>query len=327
MMTSLRNEKRVTWHLPLMGLLCFFICGGSTCSRQPPASLFPPPPPVFQAMPGLNELTQVMNRTQSITQLSTNSASVEVLSMPDLPRLNATLNLQREKNFRLRASLPIVFAGIDMGSNSESFWFEVPEGVSKTLYYARYDQYERQLSRAILPVDPTWMMDALGLVSLDPSAVVAGPITRTDGRLEIRTTQRKADGIYERVCILDPQAGYVTDQFLYSPTGALIARSHAENHGYYSEYQCSIPHRVEIHLTPAAGPPLSMKIEVGSYAVNQLLSGDPNLFTMPASAPQKVDLTTLSGSLERQNVSSAFQQPAEYSAGLGNLQPLRGLRY
>ena len=98
-------------------------------------------------------------------------------------------------------------------------------------------------------------MDALGLVSLDPSAVVAGPITRTDGRLEIRTTQRKADGIYERVCILDPQAGYVTDQFLYSPTGALIARSHAENHGYYSEYQCSIPHRVEIHLTPAAGPP------------------------------------------------------------------------
>ena len=112
MMTGLRNEKRVTWHLPLMGLLCFFICGGSTCSRQPPASLFPPPPPVFQAMPELNELTQVMNRTQSITQLSTNSASVEVLSMPDLPRLNATLNLQREKNFRLRASLPIVFEGI-----------------------------------------------------------------------------------------------------------------------------------------------------------------------------------------------------------------------
>ena len=82
-------------------------------------------------MPGLNELTQVMNRTQSITQLSTNSASVEVLSMPDLPRLNATLNLQREKNFRLRTSLPIVFAGIDMGSNSESFWFEVPEEFPK----------------------------------------------------------------------------------------------------------------------------------------------------------------------------------------------------
>lgn len=315
-----------SWCLPLLGLLCFFVCGGATCSRQPPAALFPPPPPVFQATPTLQDLVLTMNRTKSISQLSTNSASVEVLSMPDLPRLGATLNLQREKNFRLRASLPIIFAGIDMGSNPESFWFEVPEGVSKTLYYARHEQYQKQLSRAILPIDPTWMMDALGLVELDPTNVIAGPITRTDGRLEVRSTQTMPDGIYQKVLILDPKAGFVTDQFLYAPSGNLIARSHATKHAYYASYECSIPHEVEIHLMPAVGPPLSMKIEVGSYAVNQLLSGDPNLFVMPTSAPQRIDLTTLSDGSATPGFSAKFDRPLEYSAGVNNLQPLRGLR-
>ncbi len=315
-----------SWCLPAVGLLCFFVCGGATCSRQTPATIFPPPPPVFQATPTLQELSSTLNRTKAISQLSTNSASVEVLSMPDLPRLGATLNLQRDKNFRLRASLPIIFAGIDMGSNTESFWFEVPEGVSKTLYYARHDQYQQQLSRAILPIDPTWMIDALGLVELDPSNVIAGPITRTDGRLEVRSTQSMPDGVYQKVLILDPKAGFVTDQFLYAPSGNLIARSHATKHAYYASYECSIPHEVEIHLLPSVGPPLSMKIEVGSYAVNQLLSGDPNLFVMPTSAPQRIDLTTLSGGLPAPGFSANFDRPIEYSAGLTNPQPLRGLR-
>lgn len=312
--------------LPILTALVLFVCGGATCSRQAPPTLFPPPPLVFQAKPSLEELAMVMNRTGSITQLSTNSASVEVLSMPDLPRLGATLNLERDKNFRLRASLPIIFAGIDMGSNSESFWIEVPEGVSKTLYYAQHDQYQKQLSRAILPVDPSWMMDALGLVQLDPTSVIAGPIIRTDGRLEVRSTLSMVDGNYQRVCIVDPSAGFVTDQFLYSPAGNLIAKSHASNHAYYESYQCSLPHQVQIDLMPAQGPGLSMKIEIGSYAVNQLLSGDPNLFAIPSSAPQKIDLTTLSGS-QGINLSSApSNQPIEYSADRRNLQPLRGIR-
>ncbi len=159
--------------------------------------------------------------------------------MPNLPRLGATINLERERRFRLRASLPIVFAGLDMGSNDEMFWFEVPEGMSKTLYYARHDQYQQQLTRAILPVDPTWVMDALGLVQLDASAVVAGPITRTDGKLETRSTMPMPDGIYQRVCFIDPNAGYVTDQFLYAPAGNLIAKCAASQHRYYPEEQCA----------------------------------------------------------------------------------------
>ena len=111
---------------------------------------FPPPPTVLNETPSLEQIASVVNRSQSIRQLSTNSATVKMLSVPSLPRLNATMHVERDKNFRLRASLPIVMgAGMDMGSNDEVFWFEVPEGMSKTLYYARHDQYRQTLPQSV----------------------------------------------------------------------------------------------------------------------------------------------------------------------------------
>lgn len=265
--------------------------------RSAPAP-FPPPPPVLNETPSIEEVTTAVNRTFAITQLSTISATVDVLSMPSLPKLSGSLNIQRERQFRLQASLPIVLgSALDLGSNHEAFWFEIPEGMSmsKTLYYATHEKYRQQLNRAILPVDPTWLIDALGLIQIDPATVVAGPVVRPDGKLEIRNAISMPDGTYQRVCFIANPGGYVTDQLLYGPDGALIASSQATNHQFYEQQQCVLPHVVTIHLTPATGPPLSMRIDVGTYAVNQLLSGDPNLFVMPQTASKKVDLTTLSG--------------------------------
>ncbi len=311
----------LTW----IGIICVcFISGGATCARRSRPLNLPPPPIVWTETPSLPEIAAVVNRTANIRQLSSNSASVDVLSMPSVPKLNATLSLERERKFRLRASLPIVLgAGMDLGSNDEMFWFEVPEGMSKTLYYARHDQYRQQLNRAILPVDPTWMMDALGLVQIDPSTVVAGPVKRDDGKLEIRSSMVMPDGVYQRVCFIEPLAGYVTEQFLEDPHGKLIAWCKATNHVYYEQAQCSLPHQVELTLTPAMGPPLSMRIDIGSYVINQLLSGDPQLFTMPTSASQAIDLTTLSGG-GGVVPAPAAAMPIGYSASVPTAYPLRG---
>ncbi len=306
-------------------LFICFVCGGATCARRNAPVGFAPPPVVWTEIPTLQEITSVVNRTANIRQLSSNSASVDVISMPVVPKLNATLSLERDRNFRLRASMPVmVAAGIDLGSNDEVFWFEVPDKMSKTLYYARHDQYSQQLNRAILPVDPTWVMDALGLVQIDPVSVVAGPVRRDDGKLEIRSTVATPSGMYQRVCLIEPNLGYVTDQFLEDPNGKMIARCHASNHRYNDQAQCSLPHQVELHLIPAVGPPLSMRIEIGSYVVNQLLSGDPQLFVMPTSASQAIDLTTLSaGGVVSAPMPSA-SMPIDYSASVPSAYPIRG---
>ncbi len=67
----------------------FFVCfvsGGATCARRAAPLPFPPPPIALTATPSLEEIVAVVNRTQNIHQLSSNSASVEVLSMPNVPR-------------------------------------------------------------------------------------------------------------------------------------------------------------------------------------------------------------------------------------------------
>ena len=245
--------------------------------------------------------------------------------MPKLPKLDATLALQRERDFRLRASLPVVLgSGLDMGSNDRVFWFEVPEGMSRTLYYADHEKYRQQLSRAILPVDPTWLMDALGLFRLDPSKVVDGPVRRPDGKLEIRSALSMPSGTFQHVCFVDPSGGFVTDQYLYEPGGNLIATSQASGHRFYEEHQVVLPHTVVVNLTPASGPPLGMKIDVGNYTVNQLLSGDPNEFAMPQSAPKMIDLTTVEAGIPSP---SGVIAPVGYSASGPLPLPLRGTTF
>lgn len=272
-----------------------WVAGGATCYRQTvKANPFPPPPQVFSGLPTVSELATVMNRTDAITQLSSNSLSVEVPSMSNVPRLSATLALERPRRFRMRASVPLLLgSGIDIGSNDELFWFEVPEAMTQTLYFARHDQYQRQTVRSILPVDPSWFVDALGLVHLDESQVVEGPILRTDGKLEVRSMMPYPDGLYSRVCVIEPTAGYVTDQILYGPNGKMVAGASASNHRYYDQQQCALPHLVHVRLMPDNGPPLELKMSIGSYVVNQLLSGDPQLFTMPQTASQQIDMARL----------------------------------
>ncbi len=285
------NWRLVQW---LAAAFTLWVAGGATCYRQT-AKVNPfPPPQVFTGVPTTEQLAEVMNRTDAITQLSSNSVSVEMLSMSNVPRLTATMAVDRPKRFRMRASIPILLgSGIDLGSNDEHFWFEVPESMSQTLYFARHDQYQRQPVRSILPVDPSWFVEALGLVHLDPAEVVEGPIQRTDGRLEVRSMMQYPDGLYSRVCIIEPTAGYVTDQILYGPNGKMIAGASGTNHRYYAEQQCALPHVVQIRLIPDAGPPLELKLDVGNYAINQIVSGDTQLFVMPTTASQKIDVTTL----------------------------------
>lgn len=279
-------------------LLTLWVAGGATCYRQTTKAHALPPPEVFNGMPSLDELAAVMNRTDAITQLSSNSVSVEVPSMSNVPKLSTSLAIDRPRNFRMRASVPLLLgSGIDLGSNNERFWFEVPEAMTQTLYYARHDQFQKQSVRSILPVDPSWFVDALGLVHLDTSQVVEGPILRTDGRIEVRSMMPYPDGLYSRVCVIEPTAGYVTDQILYGPSGKFIAGSSASNHRYYPDQQCALPHLVHVQLVPENGPPLELKMSIGTYAVNQLLTSDPQLFAMPQTARQQINLAELGGPL------------------------------
>jgi hypothetical protein len=286
------GQRLASWLLT--GTL-LWIAGGAACYRRPAATDFPPPPAIFEAVPTLQELVAAVNRTDKIQKLQTNSARVTAPSMSET-QLSASLMLERPKRFRLRGSVrPLPTTLVDLGSNEEVFWLQVPEGMRPTLYFAHHREYAQQTQRMILPVDPTWLIDALGLIHLDPAQVTEGPTRRPDGQLEIRSRVPMPDGLYRRVCVIDARAGFVTEQYLYAADNRLVARATASEHRYYEAFDCSLPHHVRVELQPAAGPPLTLEMEIGDYTLNQILSGDPHLFAMPTDAAKQWDLANLRG--------------------------------
>jgi hypothetical protein len=74
---------------------------------------------------------------------------------------------------------------------------------------------------------------------------------------------------------------------------------------YEPDLQCSLPHAVDLEMRPIGVPPTQMKIEVGRYSINQLLSDRQTLFAMPRDGSEEVlDLsrigTVAEGPLDRQ---------------------------
>ncbi len=272
-------KRHAAAYLVLMTvLLC---ASGASCPtlRQP---LSPPAPTLFAGPPTLTEVIAAVNATSGqIRQLQTDSAS---LSVQGMPTLRANLAAGPPRNFRLRASFIGVGEVLDLGSNDQVFWamVDVPQLMSevpRAVYYARHDQYLNSAARQALPIQPQWLVEALGLVQLDPAGRHEGPYQRGPGELEIRTRTPSPEGDVTKILVLHDRFGWILQQHWYDARGALLASVFTSQHQYEAALGISLPHAIEVRLPP---PAQSLQIRVENYVVNQLYSDPAQLWGMPA---------------------------------------------
>src|SRR5207244_1355052 len=57
-----------------------------------------------------------------------------------------------------------------------------------SLFFCRHDQFAASAARQIVPVEPEWLIPAMGVVSFEPTEQHQGPFAVHGGRLEIRST-------------------------------------------------------------------------------------------------------------------------------------------
>lgn len=267
---------------------------GASCQRpltfSPFASPGPPAPQVLPEAATREQIIDAVNRNSSRVQsITATSASVSIPNTMNLPLLTANIAAERPNRVRITAGTALTGQELDLGSNDQLFWMWVRRNQPPAVYFCRHEQFANSAIRQMMPVEPAWLLSAMGLTDINPANVIDGPLPRSDGTVELRTIMPSASGNLQRVVVIDARRAWVVEQHVYDPSGrTLLASAVAETHMYYAAEQVSLPQKISLRL-PTAG--LALKIDMGAVQINRL-SGDPTqLWAMPAfDSYQKVDL-------------------------------------
>lgn len=239
-------------------------------------------PIVFTETPSKEQIIQAVNANSQRVHALESQVKVTV---DGLPGITGNLALEKPRNFRLQANLLGVSGmGADVGSNDELFWVWVKApvpGQTPQILYARHAEYAVSPARQLMPIDPTWIRDALGLTEFDPQHLHEGPFARSDGQLEMRTRLQTPTGPQTRITAIDPKYGWITEQMLLDGQGTPVVIARSSRHRYYQEVGVSLPQRVSIQVAPSTPQAQNLTVDAQSYSINRL-SGDPAvLWTMP----------------------------------------------
>jgi hypothetical protein len=269
----------------LLTVIVLLSASGATCQRQlmmiPFAAPGPAAPQVLMEGASRDQIVAAVNQNSSrIQSLWVTGASITIPDVLSLPLLSGNIAAERPGRFRLTAG---TLAGpeIDLGSNDELFWMWVRRNQPPAVYFCRHSQFANSNIRQIMPVEPSWLLAALGIVDIDPASVFDGPLpsARGNGTVELRTWMPSASGRLQKVLLIDARRAWVLEQDIYDQAGTtLLASARAESYRYYPVEQVSLPERISIQL-PTAN--LRMSINLGTIQINQLTADRNQLWTMP----------------------------------------------
>ena len=298
--------------LLLFTLLTILAASGASCPRRSVPST--PLQPAFVGPPTTEEVIRQINANSApIRQLRAHGAS---LSIPEMT-LRAELAIERPQRLRLKADTALTSTELDLGSNDDLFWMWIKRADPPSVYFCRHDQFYSSSARQVLPVEPTWLISALGIVHLDPLGQHSGPVSAGPDKLELRSLIPTPAGPLTRVLILHDTQGWVLEQRLYNTQQQLLASSLASHHRYEPATGVTLPHHVEIRLPPSG---MSFTVDVDRYEINQLDSRNWQLWQMPQ--PQGYPLADLASPQLRLSRPPAMA----HAASITTPAPYRGQR-
>ena len=160
---------------------------------------------VLPPSPTIVQVIEAVNRNNSL--IHSFIANQATLRSPGQPSLQASLAFERPGRLRLRALTGFTGAELDLGSNDEPFWYWIRRDQRPAVYYCRHDQFAACPARSMLPIEPEWLIEALGTAQLDPGLPYQGPIPLPGYRLQITSTRETPNGPTTKVTIIDAGRG------------------------------------------------------------------------------------------------------------------------
>ena len=250
-------------------------------------------PVAFQGVPTMDQVVQVVNgNTDRVRQLQSSGAT---LAVEGLPALQTTMALERPNRFRLQSGLRLTGGNeLDLGSNDEHFWFWAKRNRPPALFFANHQEFQAGSQNTILPLSPQWLIEALGLVRMEPGQQHSGPYAHAAGRIQVRSQIPQPGGELTRILVIDAANGSILEHYVYDQSGTLLASALGSRHQYDTVTGVSLPREVSVKLPPAQ---LSFTIRTDGYLINQL-SASEQLWTIPEiPGTQSVDLMRMGNAM------------------------------
>ncbi len=260
--------------LPLLLLAVLFAASGASCPRMI-GQIARPLPRALPVAPTLEQVIEVANRNSAqIQSFSTNRATIRGQGFP---ALTASVAFQRPRRFRLRAEYAMTGAEFDVGSNDELFWFWLRRNDPPGVYFCRHDQFAACQARQVVPLEPAWLVEALGVAEFDPALPHQMTLLPND-RVRIDTIRNTPEGPTTKISILDGAQGWILEQYQFDVRRQLVASATASAHRRDPLTGLFLPTVVEVHAPPAK---LALRIDLGNVEINRLGDNRSELWTMP----------------------------------------------
>ncbi|MEL7497972.1 MAG: hypothetical protein AAFN77_10205 [Planctomycetota bacterium] len=237
-----------------------------------------PVPVKYEATPTLERLIADINAQSTRIRQLDNRVTIAV---PGTPKINGTLQVEFPNRMRLKAGvMGMSEMGVDAGSNNELFWVWSKVNLPNqppAMYFAKHAEFGQSQLRQQLPFEPKWLIDAFGILTLDPQGQHFGPYPDNAGRMRLYTSVTNSDGAQAiRVLLINANSGIVEQIAMYDTQSNLVAWSNASNFQYDQENDVSLPRRVALHMVQANQQTFQITVDLGGYSINSL-HGDPEL--------------------------------------------------
>lgn len=239
----------------------------------------PPPPCVLAADASKEEVVAYLNdNTHKLTAWKTDKATISTRGKAGIPlRVGATIAVESPRNFRLIAHSPIA-REVDLGSNQEHFWFWNKQNEEKYVFRARHDEEPGRKRRFPIPFQPDWIIEALGVIEIDPEEVTMQPGQPGSNTVWLMADRVSPQGFkIRKVTAVDTCRGVIREHALYDARGQLIAKAALRGHYRDTASQAVLPTQIELEWPQAQ---MGMTMNLADIEVNPARI-PPNVWEVP----------------------------------------------
>lgn len=200
-----------------------------------------------------------------------------------LATLRGEIAFLRPGNFRLRGSHAVTGAEIDLGKNHELSWFWMQRNEPKAVFYCRNDQCASCRFLQNLPIDPSFMIDAMGLGLLEPHLPYKGPFVVDKNHFALHLEELSPLGEKRtRVILINRLRGLPAAQRIYNRLDQLVLDASVKTYTTDPDTGITIPQSIEIRCPQLNdGKNVTVGINFGRFFLNTLDASRTDLWKLP----------------------------------------------